>query len=358
MLAIPMDLYAQDNDLKTEIEKIIRFDTDIDFKKNPGFIVGIIDNDSTYFFSFGSKNLKSHESLVKDDIFEVGSVTKVFTACLVSILADNGTLQYSDKINAYLPETYRNPRMENVTIHDLVVHQSGLPKRPSFFGRKEKDSQNPYAHYKVSDLLSFYSDFIPEKKHFEYSHINYALLEVIITHLLQKEWEDIMQEYIFEPLNMSRSFVDFPEKRTELVTPGYDRAGKNTTPWSFGSFKGSEGVKTSAGDMVTFLKVNMKMTGHEIEKIFDKNFTPQITESFNQQLNVGMGWQLINMNYFNIATHTGKTTGHNAFIGLVRETKTGVVVFANSSVGTEDLGLQILRMINYNWKRINLSKTQ
>jgi len=345
---------SQANDLRIEIEKLIRFDTEIDFKKIPGFLVAVVDNDSTYYFSFGTTIRAEKNNFSKDDIFELGSVTKVFTASLLSILVHEGKISYADPVNQYLPEEYRNPRLEDLTISQLITHQSGLPKRPSFFGRKEKDLQNPYENYQVSDLLKFYRDFLPDKKTFEYSHTNYALLEMIISRLTSKSYQDVLTEKIFFPLGMTNSFVDFNEKKENVTTTGYNRALKRVEPWTFSSFKGSEGLKSSAADMVKFIRANMNLSYSGLENIFDQNFTPQLRSSFNPQLSVATGWHLINMNQFNIVTHTGKTSGHSAFTGMVRETKTAVIILANSSLGTEDLGMQILRMINYNWKRINI----
>lgn len=345
--------FSQSVELKTEIEKLIRFDTEIDFKKTPGFLVSIIDNDSTYYFSFGSKIRNEQVEISKSDIFESGSITKVFTASLISILVHEGKLQYTDKVNGFIEEAYRNPRLENLTIMDLVTHQSGMSLRPAFFGKKEKNIQNPYAHYKKEDLLKYYRDYIPESKKFEYSHTNYALLELVINAVTQKSIEDVLIEKIFNPLGMRHSFIDFAEKKDKVITTGYDRSMKPVTPWSFSSFKGSEALKTTAEDLVSFLKANMNMSFSELDNIFNHNFTPQLQDSFNTQLSVAIGWHIINMNHFNIITHTGRTSGHNVFIGMVRETKTAVVILANSTAGTEDLGLQILRMINYNWKRVN-----
>ncbi len=349
-----IEIYCQAIDLKTEIEKLIRFDTEIDFRKVPGFIVTVIDNDSIYFFSFGTKVKKEKIDFKKNDIFEIGSVSKVFTASLISILVDEGLISYSDRVNSYFPEEYQNPRLNNLTISDLITHQSGMPRLPGFFGKKEKDFQNPYKNYQYNDLLSFYRDFIPENKKFQYSHTNYGLLELILKKRTSKSLQDLMEEKIFSPLGMSDSFIDFPEKKENVISPGYDRAQKPVQPWTFSSFKASEGIKLSADDMTKFLKANMNMSDSGLDEIFKYNFTPQLNTGFNTQLSVAMGWHTINMNHFHIITHTGKTSGHNAFVGMVRETKTAVVILANSSFGTEDLGIQILRMINYNWKRINI----
>ena len=347
-------LYSQSGDLKVEIDKLIRFDTEIDFKKTPGFIVAVVDNDSTYYFSFGTTSKGEKKDFSKDDIFEIGSVTKVFTASLISILVSEGLISYSDQVNSYLPKEYQNPRLKELTISDLITHQSGLPKRPTYFGRKEKDFQNPYEHYPVSELLTFYRDYIPEQRTFEYSHTNYALLEIIINKVTLKSFQDALTEKIFMPLAMSNTFVDFSEKKENVIISGYSRALKQVQPWTFSAFKASEGIKSSASDMIKFIRANMNFPSSGLESIFKHNFNPPLNSSFNAQLSVATGWHLINMNQFYIATHTGKTSGHCAFVCMVRETKTAVVILTNSSIGTEDLGMQILRMINYNWKRINI----
>jgi len=129
---------------RVEIERIILHDTEISLDETPGFLIGIVDQDSTYYVDFGVKSLGSDERLDMNDIFEVGSVSKVFAASLVSVMTSKGIVSYEDKINQYLPLDLQNPRMDDVTILDLVQHTSGLPVRPHFFGIKERDPQNPY----------------------------------------------------------------------------------------------------------------------------------------------------------------------------------------------------------------------
>ena len=71
---------------------------------------------------------------------------------------------------------------------------------------------------------------------------------MIITGLTSKSYQDILNEKIFSPLGMTNSFVDFNEKKENVTTPGYTRALKKVEPWTFSSFKGSEGIKSSAED--------------------------------------------------------------------------------------------------------------
>lgn len=344
-------LFAQHKEVYEEVNKIIKFDSDITYDLTPGFIVGIIDNDSTYFLSFGNE-VGVKTPLNANHIFEIGSITKSFTATLVSLLEKDGMISKKGIVNHYLPIEFQNPRLKKLTIEDLINHKSPFPKRPYYFGEKEEDPQNPYEFYSKNDLLKFYSRYVPDKqKEFNYSHINYALLEIILESVANLEYEELLKQYLFNPLNMENSFVHFKEKKQNVVTPGVDRTTENTKPWTFSSFAGSEGIKTTAGDLINYMKAFMAISSTSLD-----NNLPELTTynhtSFNSKLFTSMGWHVLKINKNNRAIlSNGGTNGHSAFIGMVPENKTGVVVLSNSSFGTKDLGLLILRMINFNWKR-------
>lgn len=352
-LLLPFGVLAQNGDLKVEIKRIILHDTDISLDETPGFIIGIVDQDSTYFVEFGTDIKGEKSTLNAEDVFEVGSITKVFTSSLVSILVAEGKIRYEDKINSYLPLEFQNPRMDDVEILDLIQHTSGLPVRPYFFGLKEKDPQNPYGYYEKNELIAFYTNFIPKSKGtFNYAHTNYGLLEVILESATNTPFDKLMDEYIFDPMDMKNSFVFFKEKKSDIVTQGYDRAGRESSPWTFASFGASEGVKTNASDLIKFMKVNLGLVDHPYEEIFSINHTKEVETNFNPSIRTGRGWQIIDQKKgYDIITHNGKTNGHNAFIAFVKETGTGVVILSNSNIGTRDLGFLVLRMINFNWKR-------
>jgi CubicO group peptidase (beta-lactamase class C family) len=334
---------APDTEIKIEIEKIIRFDSDISFKKTPGFIVSIIDNDNTYHIPFGYKQKKTKDILSEADIFELGSVTKVCTAALFYKWIDADLITGQENVNSFLEEPWQNPRLDHLTIDDLLHHVSGFSKLPSFFGKKQKDVESPYSYYQKDDLLNYYRDFIPDSvKLFQYSHTNYALLEIIAEKISGLPFNDVMQNQIFEPAGMQNTFIDFPE--TEKLSPGYDRSGKATQSWRFASFKGSEALKSTAADLVKFIQDFHFKMDHKVNRL----------PGLNAHLQIDRGWHLVNMGAFDIYTHTGQTSGHNVFVAFIKETKTAVIILANSSIGTEDLGFQILRMINHNWKRIKV----
>lgn len=339
--------------IKNEISKIIDYDTEIDFKATPGFTVAIVDGDSSFVFSFGRSHPDVETDIDPQAVFEIGSISKSFSASLVSMLDQKGILKLSDKINIHLPEKYRNPRLEDVTVNHLLTHHSGLPKLPMYIGSKQKDPQNPYADYSKVDLLKFYSDFIPEeKREFIYSHVGYALLEIVIEHATEMEYELALQRYLLEPLQLKTTFVNKSERNEVLITPGFDRAGRETLKWDYASFAASEGIKSNIYDLINFTKFNIGIAGDPISKIFQQNHQPEVKTHYNDHIFAGKGWHVFDQKKsFNILTHSGKTYGHRAYISFIKETRTAVIILSNSSVGTEDLGLLILRMINDNWKR-------
>ncbi len=345
--------YGQDSDLKIEIERIILHDTEINMDDVPGFIIGIVDHDTVYVIDFGTAEKGIKKGLTMNDVFETGSITKVMTASLTSILQEKGLIRLDEPINKYIPGDYTNPRMDKVRIIDLIRHTSGLPVRPYFFGIKEKDPQNPYAAYTKKDLLTFYRDFVPVNVgEYNYAHTNYGLLEIILEQATGISFDKLAEDYFFSPLGLKDSFVFFKERKKNVLTPGYDRAGRLTSPWAFASFGASEGLKTTLKDMIRFLMIQMGVIPHPLGEVLSGNTIPEVTTNFNESLMAAKGWQVIRRKRkYDIITHTGKTSGHSAFVAFVPETKTGVVILANSSLGTRDLGFLILRMINYNWKR-------
>jgi CubicO group peptidase (beta-lactamase class C family) len=339
-------LSAQHEDIRKEINKIIRYDTEIDFNEVPGFIVGIMDQDTTFVLGFGEfENMP--EAVLTNKIFEVGALSKLFTSSLCQLLAEKGIISLHEPINSYLPAEYQNPRVPHLNLAKLINHFAGMPKRPKHFGKKEKEINNPYKYYTKADLLNFYSEYIPQKQEekFLYSHLNYALVELVLEFASQQSFEELLQAYIQGPLKMENSFIHFDEHSANLVEDGYNRAGVQVEPWEFQSFAASEGLKTTVGDIFKFAKTHI--TGAPLT-FSHTAFGP--TE-ISKYISIAQGWYKIDNKDADILTHTGKTSGYYAYLGLVKETQTAVTILTNSALGTQDLGYLILRMVNHNWKR-------
>lgn len=336
----------QPGSLEREIHKMIIYDTDISFKKTPGFIIGIIKDTINEIVTFGQADKKNKKSkLTTYDIFEIGSITKPFISELTYILHIQGVVDIHAPINSYLPSDFQNPRMENITLYDLLVHRSGLPKLPHYFGKKNFDVAHPFRYYSKNDLLKFYTDFIPTDSTFIYSHTNYALIECILESASGRTLEDLAYQYMWIPLNLQNTFFDFPEQKDSLLTPGYNRHNKATEPWIFSSFKGAEGLKSSMQDLLIWLQLHIRPTKGDIGEAIRFGLEPINIHTFNEKLIMSPAWHIVPTSSGNIYTYSGHTSGHHAIIAYNIIQKTGVIILSNSSIGTEDLAFQILKMI-------------
>jgi len=341
--------------LKQEIDKIIFHDTEITYEKIPGFMVGIIFQDSVFVYSYGSTSRDTLKAPTKETIFEIGGLTKVFTASLVNLLVEEGTMNYDSTFNYYLPAEFQNEEASKITINDLVIHTSGLPKLPLGFGIKQNETNNPYAFYTKEDLLEFYKNYIPEAENYgkyHYSTLNYALLEVAIEFATKQSFETVLKEKTFDPLAMQNSCVSIDDEQEILLTPGHTISGKAIPIWQFKSFAASEGVKSTAEDLLRFLACNLGKTNPDLAANFSQTHLQTIETELNRNAYMAKGWHNVKIKkYYDATLHAGSTSGQRAFMGFVKETQTAVVMLSNSEYSTNGLGFLILRLINNNWKK-------
>ncbi len=353
-LLIPIVLPAQmAENLKEEIDKIIRHETKITRENTPGMIIGIIFRDSTFVFPYGSITKDTMESPDQHTLFEIGGLTKVFTAALIQSLVADSIMCLDSSLNSYLPDTLKNEKF-NATIHNLLTHTSGLPKFPLEFGTYDDTPDNPYANYHKNNLADFYKhyDAMPSDGKYSYSNVGYALLELAIEHVTQQPFDQLMQERILQPLHLSETtFVLEPEGEARLAQ-GYNVGGIPVDPWRFASFNASEGLKSTAHDLLTFLRANMLLHSSKLDQLLVKQWETQLPTDLNRDTYIGLGWHVIRQKKFaNIILHPGSTSGHRVYAGFVPKTQTGVVILTNSEYGIGGLGYLVLRMINFNWKK-------
>lgn len=326
--------------MKAEIEKLITFETDIDYNLTPGFIVGLVDGPNVNVFSFGTRALDTDDTIRIDDVFEIGSVTKVFTASLFAEMQRNERLQMDMKVNDCLPFEYQNPNMSDVTILDLLTHKSTLPRSP-VFNENVESPMKEYPTYTLDELLLLYQNFQPKlDQKTIYSNVSYALLEPILCGLTDSIYEELLVTHLVNALELSSTSID----PSTVTVQGYNHAVEPTPAIDFGVFNTSGGLKSSMSDMLKFLNYSLYQSPDLIWEEYN--------EGLSKHLDIGLGWHIVHPRKSNsVFVHTGISLGHTAFIGLVRNTNTGVVILSNSANGVDDLGLELLRIMNKNWKR-------
>jgi len=359
------NLWSQDRvNLQEQIEKIIYYDTEIKLSETPGFIIGVKYQDSLFYFGYGSISRNFNKVPDEKTIFEIGGLTKTFTSSLVSVLVEEGKMEFEKPLNSYFSLSEKNEETQLITIDQLLTHTSRLPRMPIEFGVKEIEENNPYAHYTKQDLMEFYKEYIPlepkkrrkenkKKKHknnYSYSHLNYALIEMAIESCQSNSFEKLLTDKILAPIDMVDTRIELSENQKKRLATGYTTSGQSTPPWTFQSFKASEGLKSTAQDLVKFAEAHMGENNSQLTKAFYATHEGRKATNRNKKIVSARGWHIISpKNYHDIILHTGNTNGHRSYLAFVKESETAVVILTNSEHNLYNLGYYILRMLNNNW---------
>jgi D-alanyl-D-alanine-carboxypeptidase/D-alanyl-D-alanine-endopeptidase len=169
----------------SEIHEMLvdRIDTE---KLSVGIVVGIVDAKGRRIVAYGNLDKDDKRPLNGDTVFEIGSMTKVFTSLVLMDMVQHGEVTLDDPVSKYLPSEVKVPERagRKITLRDLSTQTSGLPRMPDNF--HPKDSGNPYADYTVEQLYQFISSYeltrdIGEK--YEYSNLGVGLLGNVLTRL-------------------------------------------------------------------------------------------------------------------------------------------------------------------------------
>lgn len=334
-------LSAQPDPVRKEVEKLIRYETGIRFENLPGFIVAMIEKDTTFVLSFGQRALDDPAPISRKDVFEIGGATKIFTALILEKISEAYPIDLNRSLNDYLEPDNRS--FDSCMLKHLLTHTSGLPKTIPGWGRLESGTENPYAGFDEEDTDHFFSTYLltrnPDNR-YEYSHLNYLFLQRVLTAVTELDFETLLRETI-DPYRIQASSIREP------TLPGYGRDLEANPAWTPEAFKGALGIRATLDDLIRLCRLTL-----EREALFASLLVRHPMTVGKEKGWVAKGWQVLPIpkNRY-VYAHTGRTGGHHAFIGLLPETHTAVVVLSNSAVGSDPLGLSILNMMNQNWKR-------
>lgn len=329
-------------ELKKEIEKAMIYDLVIDTAKMTGWVIGCIDHDSTWVFGYGRV---SKQTKVKPDgntIFEIGGVSKAFTSTVAQLMIERKILNADSAINKYLQPVQQFPLGNKITLLQLMTHTSGLPKLPEAFGLDERDKDQPYLNYTEKMLFDYLKNVDTSEisiGKYTYSHTNHAIIEKIIAN------------------NGGLADLNKIEKRfddsTFTYAQGYNPAQLPVENWKFGeTFRYSVGVQATMNELLDFVKVQLGVKDTFLLNVLRGTQGPLFKTEIDKNTSVSKAWHVLRYKKrFMICLQSGSTNGQSAFVAFVPETKTGVIVLANTRLVQAPLGMLVLKALNYNWHR-------
>jgi serine-type D-Ala-D-Ala carboxypeptidase/endopeptidase len=296
-----------------------------------GAAVGYIQNGQTQFYFSGKTSVLSDKPISRDTIFEIGSITKVFTTLILMMLSSRGEIHLDDSIDIFLPfDQVPHFNGHKITLRHLATHSSGLPSFPSTL--IPKNPKNPYKNYSIEDLYYFLQQYSLKRKpgdHFLYSNLGMGLLAHILRIKTQKSYKALILEHVLEPLSMDDSGVEITAIMKDRMCMGHN-IGKTVEFWDTPeAIVGSGGLRSNIQDMTKFLAANLGFVQTPITN-FLKKCHKRLYSTETSGEYCGFGWIISGTQKGDVIWHDGITGGFANFIGFNQHTQKGLVILTNS----------------------------
>jgi D-alanyl-D-alanine-carboxypeptidase/D-alanyl-D-alanine-endopeptidase len=324
-----------------EVEKNI--EERIDNGESVGLVVGFIDPEGNReYFCCGTLTMNGKRPVDEYSVYEIGSITKVFTGIVLADMVLKGEVNLDDPAEQYLPGTIKIPSRNGnkITLGHLASHSSALPRMP--FNFRPIEPENPYADYTVENMYAFLSAYhlqrdIGEK--YEYSNLGMGLLGHILSLRAKMDYEQLIIQRVCRVLGMEDTKIAFTEDMKKRLARGHDASGE-VPNWDIPTLAGAGALRSTAADMLTFLGANMGIKHTPLLPAMEMAHEPRVQAG--NDMKVGLAWHIRDNGKTQIVWHNGGTGGYRTFCGFVKDKNTGVVILSNMNIGADDIGFHLL----------------
>jgi D-alanyl-D-alanine-carboxypeptidase/D-alanyl-D-alanine-endopeptidase len=315
----------------------------VDAKKAGGLVVATIEPDgSSSMAAYGNPGPDA-KPLDADTVFEIGSITKVFTAILLADMADRGEVKLDDPVARHLRAGMRVPERNGkvITLIDLSEQTSGLPRMPD--NMKPANPMNPYADYTPEQLFEFLGRYQLARDigaEFEYSNLGVGLLGQALSMRAGKTYETLVKERILDPLGMDRTGITLTPWMREHLAKGHSAGGMVMPNWDLPTFAGAGALRSTMHDMLKFARANLDTSDARLPRLMRQTHT--VRRQVGKDMSIGMNWLIRSMNGRDVVWHNGGTGGYRTWLGFDKTRKVAAIVLGNSGIGHDDLGFELV----------------
>lgn len=307
----------------------------------PALVIAVVAGGRSRVYAYGTV----HGGKAPDagTVFEIGSVTKTFTATLLAqdILA--GRVRPDEPVAKLLPG-FKLPSRggKAITLENLAAQYSGLPRLPSNLAPKRMD--DPYADYGADKLKAFLAGYTLQHDPgsvYAYSNLGVGLLGFALARKAGMPYPELLGKRIFGPLGMHSSATRVDARMRAHLAIGHDATGKPVANWNFQALAGAGAIKSTARDMLRYLQANMGLLHSSLGKAMQLAHRPRASLPDKNE-RIGLVWMTRHDPDGDVVWHNGMTGGYASFLGFCADGSRGVVVLTNIQQSVDDIGFATL----------------
>ncbi len=318
----------------------------IQLKATAGICIAFVKDGKVETYSYGETK-KGEKQLPDADktMFEIGSISKTFTAILLADEVVKGKMSLEDPINKYLPDSIPILAFKDIpiTLKTLSNHTSGFPRLPMNLYQKGDDANNPYQNYDEKRMFTYLKNFKPFREigvNYDYSNFAVGLLGMILAKQNNSTYEQLLSNTICKPLQLKNTKILLQDSDNQYFAQGHDEKGNATSAWDLNTLAGAGGIRSTANDIAKYVEANMSKAPKQLQEAID--LTQKITLNQGQNT-IGLGWHMTIGKKYTIIQHSGGTGGFRSFVGFDKERQLGVVVLSNSAEEVAMIGFGLLK---------------
>ena len=318
----------------------------------PGVAVAITVNGKPHYFNYGVASKENGKAVTEDTLFEIGSVSKTFTATLAAYAQATGKLDLSDNASQVLP-ALRGSAFDSISVLQLGTYTpGGLPLQfPSDADHQDK-------------MLGYFKQWKPTYAagtHRQYSNPSIGLFGYLAAHSMGARFDDLMVKTLLPKLGLKHSYLKVPQDQMGLYAQGYNKDDKPVRVEPGALDSEAYGMKTSASDLLRYVEANMNPTS--LEKPLQQAIATTHTGYYTVgEMSQGLGWEFYNYpvtldtllvgnsSQMAMEAHavqplnppqsprdnvlinkTGSTGGFGAYVAYIPAKDIGIVILANKN---------------------------
>ena len=312
----------------------------------PGMVIGIIGPQGRRIVAYGRRDASDPRPVDADTLFEIGSITKLFTAVLLTDMVQRGEVKLQDPADSFLAPGMTLPAWgaRRITLVDLATHTSGLPDFPPNLAAK--NPLNPFGDYDQQRLAAFLAGYrLPHSPgaYYSYSSVGVGLLGDLLARREGVSYETLVRSRVLGPLGMNSTGVTLSPDQARRLTPGHTRWLTPAPYWDLPVLTGAAGLRSSANDLLTFLGANLGYVRSPLNGPMTAMLDVRRPTDWRYDAQA-IGWIVSRTPMGEIAQHEGMTSGCRSYIAYDLRRRTGVVVLANAAtqVQLDDIGDSLL----------------
>jgi len=340
LLVLPGGVYDAEAQLSPQLKDHIQDRMVIE--DIPGISISLIDEygEST-FHSFGHTSLEKTKQVDEHTLYEIGSITKTFTGTLFVLLMDEYGFDFETPVNTLLGDDelqLPDTNGQAITLKQMMTHTSGLPRLPG--NMSPADDNDPYKDYTIKQLIEYVNQVQPERapgEGFEYSNLAYMVLGYTAEVLTGNTYDNLIREYITQPLEMNETFREVPAHLVSYKALG-SIFGQPAADWNMDEIRGLGEIRSSTHDMALYMHAQLGTLG-----IPDLDTAHQFLYEMDESRHMGFSWFLDTLEDGDeLIGHGGGTGGFRTYAVFSKVSGKAAVVFSNSNSDMRDIAMHLV----------------